>query len=356
MNLLIKDIADVINISVSNPSESGYDVFVGLEHYDIGEPVITRYGSTQMLTTACKKFQSGDILLARRNVYLRRAGLVEFDGLTSGDSIVIRVKNAIAIEGIDAAAIKRLLPFILNTNAFWDYANTNSDGTMSKRLSPQMLLDYEFDIPELSEQKSLADKLWAAYKLKTAKLKLIAAINEMVKSQFIEMFSKNTPSVKLESIVDLLDDKRKPINDAERSEMKDGPLYPYYGAIGIVDYINQFITDETLLCISEDCGNYGPGEASSYIITGKAWVNNHAHIVRPKEGICDITYLHNYLRVTDLLPFVSGTTRKKLTQKAMLDLDISLPSIEEQQCFVHICEQADKSKYSCRNTIKTLAS
>lgn len=354
MNLLIKDIADVINISVSNPSESGYDVFVGLEHYDIGEPVITRYGSTQMLTTACKKFQSGDILLARRNVYLRRAGLVEFDGLTSGDSIVIRVKNAIAIEGIDAAAIKRLLPFILNTNAFWDYANTNSDGTMSKRLSPQMLLDYEFDIPELSEQKSLADKLWAAYKLKTAKLKLIAAINEMVKSQFIEMFSKNTPSVKLESIVDLLDDKRKPINDAERSEMKDGPLYPYYGAIGIVDYINQFITDETLLCISEDCGNYGPGEASSYIITGKAWVNNHAHIVRPKEGICDITYLHNYLRVTDLLPFVSGTTRKKLTQKAMLDLDISLPSIEEQQCFVHICEQADKSKFELKKSIEKI--
>ena len=354
MNLLIKDIADVINISVSNPSESGYDVFVGLEHYDIGEPVITRYGSTQMLTTACKKFQSGDILLARRNVYLRRAGLVEFDGLTSGDSIVIRVKNAIAIEGIDAAAIKRLLPFILNTNAFWDYANTNSDGTMSKRLSPQMLLDYEFDIPELSEQKSLADKLWAAYKLKTAKLKLIAAINEMVKSQFIEMFGKNTPSVKLESIVDLLDDKRKPINDAERSEMKDGPLYPYYGAIGIVDYINQFITDETLLCISEDCGNYGPGEASSYIITGKAWVNNHAHIVRPKEGICDITYLHNYLRVTDLLPFVSGTTRKKLTQKAMLDLDISLPSIEEQQCFVHICEQADKSKFELKKSIEKI--
>lgn len=354
MNLLIKDIADVINISVSNPSESGYNVFVGLEHYDIGEPVITRYGSTQMLTTACKKFQSGDILLARRNVYLRRAGLVGFDGLTSGDSIVIRVKNAIAIEGIDAAAIKRLLPFILNTNAFWDYANTNSDGTMSKRLSPQMLLDYEFDIPELSEQKSLADKLWAAYKLKTAKLKLIAAINEMVKSQFIEMFSKNTPSVKLESIVDLLDDKRKPINDAERSEMKDGPLYPYYGAIGIVDYINQFITDETLLCISEDCGNYGPGEASSYIITGKAWVNNHAHIVRPKEGICDITYLHNYLRVTDLLPFVSGTTRKKLTQKAMLDLDISLPSIEEQQCFVHICEQADKSKFELKKSIEKI--
>ena len=188
MTLTINEIADVINISVSNPSESGYDVFVGLEHYDIGEPVITRFGSTKMLTTACKKFSAGDILLARRNVYLRRAGVVEFDGLTSGDSIVIRVKPNLSIEGVDSNAISRLLPFILNTNAFWDFANTNSDGTMSKRLSPQMLLSYEFELPPVADQKPLADKLWAAYKLKASKIKLIDAIDEMVKSQFIEMF------------------------------------------------------------------------------------------------------------------------------------------------------------------------
>ena len=142
---MINDIADVINISVSNPAESESDIFVGLEHYDVGEPIITRYGSTKMLTTACKKFSAGDILLARRNVYLRRAGLVKFDGLTSGDSIVIRIKPNLSIEGVNSQEISRLLPFVLNTNAFWDFANTNSDGTMSKRLSPQMLLSYEFN-------------------------------------------------------------------------------------------------------------------------------------------------------------------------------------------------------------------
>ena len=182
---MINDIADVINISVSNPAESEYDIFVGLEHYDVGEPIITRYGSTKMLTTACKKFSAGDILLARRNVYLRRAGLVKFDGLTSGDSIVIRIKPNLSIEGVNSQEISRLLPFVLNTNAFWDFANTNSDGTMSKRLSPQMLLSYEFNLPPYSNQKPLADKLWAAYSLKASKLKLIDAIDEMVKSQFI---------------------------------------------------------------------------------------------------------------------------------------------------------------------------
>ena len=114
MTLMINDIADVINISVSNPAESEYDIFVGLEHYDVGEPIITRYGSTKMLTTACKKFSAGDILLARRNVYLRRAGLVKFDGLTSGDSIVIRIKPNLSIEGVNSQEISRLLPFVLS--------------------------------------------------------------------------------------------------------------------------------------------------------------------------------------------------------------------------------------------------
>lgn len=159
------------------------------------------------------------------------------------------------------------------------------------------------------------------------------------------MFGDKATKVKLGAIVDVMDDKRKPINEGERSAMKDGPLYPYYGATGIVDYINQYLTDEELLCIAEDCGNYGPGEDSSYIIKGKCWVNNHAHVVRPKANICDITYLHNYLKVADLLPFVSGTTRKKLTQKAMIELLIPLPGITEQKKFVLICEQADKSKF-----------
>ena len=181
MRYKISDIVDIINVSIKDPSNSDIDIFVGLEHYDVGEPVITRYGSTDMLTTAVKKFNSGDILLARRNVYLRRAGKVDFDGVTSGDSIVIRVKSDMSKTGeCDSTVMKSLLPFILNTNAFWDYANTNSDGTMSKRLSPQMLLDYEFDLPTLAEQKVLADQLWAAYRLKESYKKLLDPSKELV--------------------------------------------------------------------------------------------------------------------------------------------------------------------------------
>lgn len=163
-------------------------------------------------------------------------------------------------------------------------------------------------------------------------------------SQFIEMFKDVSCQVSLEDVVIIKDECRKPINDGVRSTMKTGDLYPYYGATGVVDYINDYITDEQLLCIAEDCGNYKAGEESSYIIKGKAWVNNHAHIVKPKES-CSIEYLHQYLKITNLMPYVSGTTRLKLTQKKLKEIPVILPSKERQSQFVTIAEQADKSGF-----------
>lgn len=164
------------------------------------------------------------------------------------------------------------------------------------------------------------------------------------KSQFIEMFGGETNKVPLEEIVIVKDDCRKPINEGVRSEMKDGELYPYYGATGVVDYINDYLTDDELLCIAEDCGNYNAGEESAYIIRGKAWVNNHAHLVKTKET-CDIKYLYYFLKIANLKPYVSGTTRLKLTQKKLKEISVTLPSINMQKSFVEIAEQADKSEY-----------
>ena len=174
----ISDIADIINLSEKDPANSGIDVFVGLEHYDIAEPVIKRFGSTKMLSTAAKKFEAGDVLIARRNVYLQRASVAKISGLTSGDSIILRVKKELHTEETDCDTMCQLLPFILNSIIFWDYANTNADGTMSKRLSPAMLQEYEFSLPSLAEQKVLAEKLWAAYEVKQSYLKMIAATEE----------------------------------------------------------------------------------------------------------------------------------------------------------------------------------
>ena len=350
----LKDFAQIISVSVKDAQLSPYDRFVGLEHYDSGEPVITRFTDTSLLTSSTKEFQKNDILIARRNVYLRRAGIVFFSGLTSGDSIILRIYDDCGTRtGIDKELAIRSIPFVLNSNHFWAYANKHADGMNSKRISKDMILDYEFELPSLSEQRVLADKLWAAYRLKESYKKLLKATDEMVKSQFIEMFGKGSDFTELDKIVEIKDDCRKPLNDAVRSAMKDGQLYPYYGANGVVDYINDYLTDEQLLCIAEDCGNYKAGEDSSYIIQGKAWVNNHAHIVKMKES-CSIHYLHQYLKIVDLMPYVSGTTRLKLTQKKLKEVSVLLPPFDKQLKFVSIAEQADKSKFELNKSIEAI--
>ena len=171
------DFANPISVAITNPSQSGYSRFVGLEHYDSGELVVKRYSGTELLTTTAKAFEKNDILIARRNVYLKRAGIVFFDGITSGDSIVLRIKeDCKSITGVPKELAQRIVPIVLNSEQFWKYANKHADGMNSKRISKEMLLAYEFELPSLEEQRVLADKLWAAYR-KVIRTFLLRPIN-----------------------------------------------------------------------------------------------------------------------------------------------------------------------------------
>jgi type I restriction enzyme S subunit len=147
------DLAEDISKRVDNPSTSIYDRFVGLEHFVSGDIKIKNWGSTENLASSAKAFQAGDILFARRNAYLRRASLVEFDGCCSGDAFVIRENHDKVIPG--------LLAFLMNSDALWDYANSNAAGTMSKRVKWRDLAEYEFLLPPKEEQAKLAELLWA---------------------------------------------------------------------------------------------------------------------------------------------------------------------------------------------------
>ncbi|MEE0874922.1 MAG: hypothetical protein UIH27_15840 [Ruminococcus sp.] len=174
----IKDIAVEKKERVDNPAQSPYSIFVGLEHYDSGEAIIRRFGNTERLGSTMKVFHTVDILIARRNVYLRRAAMANFDGLTSGDSIVLHIENEVH---------RRIIPFVLNSDDFWNYANQYADGSMSKRLSPKLLMEYEFSLPNDNLEKT-SDILWAMERTKNAYRELITKTDDLVKSQFIEMF------------------------------------------------------------------------------------------------------------------------------------------------------------------------
>ena len=135
---------------------------------------------------------------------------------------------------------------------------------------------------------------------------------------------------KLEDVCDILDHMRIPITSRDR---KEGP-YPYYGANGIQDYIDDFIFDDELVLLAEDGGNFGSKEKPiAYRISGKTWVNNHAHVLKPKN-IIDIDYLCYSLMYYDVSGLVNGATRQKLTQSEMRKINIRYRSLEKQRQMV----------------------
>lgn len=141
--------------------------------------------------------------------------------------------------------------------------------------------------------------------------------------------------VKLGDICEILDNKRVPITAKDREK----GIYPYYGANGIQDYVSDYIFDDELVLLAEDGGNFGSKEKPiAYRVSGKCWVNNHAHVLKPKQGL-DVDYLCYSLMFYDVSNLINGATRQKLTQTDMRKMEIPLPPLEEQR---KIAETLDK--------------
>ena len=133
---------------------------------------------------------------------------------------------------------------------------------------------------------------------------------------------------KLGDIVDFLDGQRKPLKDSDRIKGK----YPYYGASGIIDYINDYLFDENLVLLSEDGANIiDRNYPVCFIATGKYWVNNHAHVLKVKTGVID-KFICESLERLDYTKFNTGTAQPKLNQDICQKIAITIPNEDEQKC------------------------
>ena len=140
---------------------------------------------------------------------------------------------------------------------------------------------------------------------------------------------------KIGDICEILDSKRVPITATER---QPGP-YPYYGANGVQDYVADYIFDDDLVLLAEDGGNFGSKDKPiAYKASGKCWVNNHAHVLKPKEGL-DVDYLCYSLMFYDVTGLVNGATRQKLTQADMRKMEIPVPPLAEQRKIAAVLDQ-----------------
>lgn len=155
----------------------------------------------------------------------------------------------------------------------------------------------------------------------------------------------------LEDCCEILDSMRIPIKASDR---KEGP-YPYYGANGIQDHVDDYIFDDELVLLAEDGGNFGSRERPiAYRVSGKCWVNNHAHVLKPKNGSLDVDYLCYSLMFYNTAGLVNGATRQKLTQATMREMLIPMRSIEEQKHIIEMLNRVVEIKFHRQNELVQL--
>jgi type I restriction enzyme S subunit len=154
-------------------------------------------------------------------------------------------------------------------------------------------------------------------------------------------------------VVDVLDHLRVPVNKTERAA-RHGDV-PYYGATGQVGWIDEPLFDEELCLLGEDGAPFlESSRPKAYVIDGPSWVNNHAHVLRPCQQVIDARFLKYALDQADYRPYVTGTTRLKLTKSAMTQIRLPIPPLPEQRRIAAAIEELLSRLDAATNTFRVL--
>ena len=338
-----------------NGDKTGVPV-VGLEHLEPGEVILSSW-EIDSDNTFTKKFTKGQVLLGRRRVYLRKAVLAPVDGICSGDITVI--------EANPDKLLPELLPFIIQNDAFFNYAMKGSAGSLSPRVKWEHLKDYEISLPTLAEQRKLADKLWAAYHLKESYKRLLATTDEMVKSQFIEITSHLPLNGTIADIVD------GNISSVKRTYTSNDEIS--YIDISSIDAGNNTITTVSSVKVgkapsrAQQCVKRGDILVSTVRPNNRniAVIDSDLNNLVASSGFCVLraswtqrSYL-KYIVTSDAFTHkmcdkASGGLYPAVNYGDVLSYRIHIPEDSLSQKLSDIDAQADKSKFELKEAIKRI--
>ena len=364
------DIVRDVKINVDR-ANNPYEHYVAGDHMDSEDLTIHRYGSfeTDDVGPAFTRiFKPGQILYGSRRTYLKKVAVADFEGICANTTFVLESKDYSLFDN-------RLLPFIMLSDAFTRWSIAHSKGSTNPYVLFSDLADYEFDLPPLAEQKVLADKLWAAYRLKESYKKLLVATEEMVKSQFIEMFGNPLSQVQrypLEKLGDccVLNPRRPSISLSDTDMVSFVPMpcvseNGYLQDVADEEYgkvkkgFTYFENKDVLFAKITPCMENGKGAIAQELTNGIGMGSTEFHVLRPIEGKSNSYWL---LALTRMPIFreqasknMSGTGGQKRVGASFLDnFMVGLPPIEEQNRFERIYRQADKSGFELRKSIDAI--
>lgn len=323
------DVARLTEVVEINPKKSevrGLDSelktsFVPMEDLNDDGPFFTPSKQRKLaeVLTGYTYFRDGDVLLAKITPCFEngKAGvarnLLNGIGFGSTEFFVLRPGEKILPE---------FLYYLLTRSDFRvEGAARMSGAAGQQRVTRDFLDNYEIPLPPLDEQRCIVAEIESHQKVIDGARQILEALTHSLD------IDSDWERVPLGTISENLDGKRRPITKSDR---KPGP-YPYYGASGIVDYVEGYIFDEPLLLVSEDGANLVARSTQiAFSVCGKIWVNNHAHVLRFRE-MATQRFVEQYLNSISISTYVTGAAQPKLNQAQLHSIPIPLPPLDEQR-------------------------
>lgn len=311
--------------------KSNYPI-VGLEHL-IPENIRLTQWNLNKENTFTKIFRKGCVLFGRRRAYLKKAVYADFDGICSGDITVI--------EAIPEKILPELLPFVIQNDDLFDYAVGKSAGSLSPRVKWEHLKNYEFELPDIERQHELAKMLWSIVETKESYERLMAATDELVKSQFIEQM-KIWETSNLGTKYNLGDLTRIRTGKLDANANVDKGRYPFFTCSREPLKIDSYSFDCECVLVA------GNGELNVKYYDGKFDAYQRTYIIESKDkGIVKVPYIYRFLinYVKDLQDQAIGGIIKYIKMENLTNAQIIVPSGEEQDKLLSFVAQSDKSKF-----------
>ena len=338
------------------PTEEDKYTYIGLEHLDTGSLTVSRWGSEIAPTGDKLVMRKGDVLFGKRRAYQKKVATAPFDGIFSAHGMVLRPREEVIT--------KDFFPLFISSDYFLDEAIKISVGSLSPTINWSDLKELTFTIPTLEEQKKLAPVIWAAIDTKNAYKKLLLGIDELVKSQFIEMFEGNYPLI---AIGDEIKTTSGGTPSRKHNEYYDGGTIPWLTSsevnLGFIDSTQNHITQAGY---ENSSAKWVP--SNSVVIAMYGATAGKVGVVRlpvtTNQAVCallptpefDTLYLYYACKNKEkwMLSKCAGAAQPNISQAIIKEMQIEKPPYEMQKAFSCFAEQSDKSKFELTQAISRI--
>lgn len=343
-------------------SNNPYEYYVAGDHMDTDDLTIRRRGcfATDDVGPAfIREFKKGHVLYGSRRTYLRKIAVADFDGVTANTTFVLETKDENVLR-------QRLIPFIMYTESFTEWSIKKSKGSTNPYVLFKDLADYEFDLPDINKQDELVELLWSMNNTKDGYNLLIEKIDELLKSQFMDMFyGKGYPVKAIGEVVD-----KKIVRVAKVFEKTDEIQYL---DISSIDNSSKTVTGLTTYVLKDapSRAQYILKEKDILYSTVRPNLQNiainpySADNVVGSTGFCVLRCVGvttGYMwGVINSVPFTdsminqaSGANYPAVTDKVVYAYEIPIPPVEEQNAFEEFVAQSNKSKSELRKSLSEM--